>query len=255
MISKNNFLVISNYNNDASWLSEYADNYLVYEKIDDAAISSPKIDPKKVIQSPNIGYNLYDYFTFIIDHYYDLPDCVLFIKGNVVPRHASKRYFDSVVNNNFFTPIEDPSLLSGHWPASKYSERDGFREINNSWYLSHFQTKYFDNYNDFLRFVYKDAVIPKYVRFAPGANYIVPKTNILKLPKVAYENLRMFISYGQLTGESHILERALYTLWTSPFELNKEMLKSLDPDFVLPKMYIKRTTKDRIRQWLKKVIK
>ena len=42
-----------------------------------------------------------------------------------------------------------------------------------------------------------------------------------------YENLKFFISYTQLPGEAHIIERALYTLWTSNFEVNENMLKPI----------------------------
>ena len=37
-----------------------------------------------------------------------------------------------------------------------------------------FYKKYFKNYNDFLRFCFKDPILPKYVRFPPGGNFVVP---------------------------------------------------------------------------------
>ena len=231
---KNNFLVISNYNNEISWVSERSENYLIYDK-GETNIHPYTVDQKKIIKSPNIGYNLYDYFTFIIDHYDDLPDCTIFTKGNIFPRHITKEYFDRISNNNFFTPIEDYRMHKTKWPVSFFSADGGFCEINNSWYLNHHPIKYFSNYNDFLKFCFKDPVIPRYIRFAPGGNYIVPKENILKLPKMFYDNLRTFISYCPLPGEAHIVERSLYTLWTSNFEINEKMLHPLNVD-TLPKL-------------------
>ena len=218
---KSNFLVISNYNNDISWVPEYTDNFIIYNK---GNLLSPSIDPKKIIESPNIGYNFYDYFTYIIENYDNLPDCIIFAKGNTFPRHVSKEFFETIMNNDWFTPIEDLKVHDTVFPVSFVSPDGGFCEINNSWYIKKFKTKYFSNYNDFLRFVYKDPVIPLYTRCAPGGNYIIPKANILKLPKVVYENLRLFISHCTLAGETHFEERIAYTLWMSNFELNPKIL-------------------------------
>lgn len=238
---KSNFLVVSSYNNDVSWVPTYTENYLIYNK-GESPILPFTIDGNKVINSPNIGYNLYDYFTFIIDHYDVLPDCTIFTKGNVFPRHVTKIYFDRIVNNNFFTPIEEHTMHHAYWPVCFFAADGGFCEINNSWYLKEHPIKYFNEYNDFLKFCFKNPVIPRYNRFAPGGNYIVPKANLLKLPKVFYENLRKFITHCPLPGEAHVIERALHTLWTSNFELNEKMLHLLD-EASLPTIPIPETTK------------
>jgi hypothetical protein len=161
---------------------------------------------------------------------------VIFIKGNTFPRHVSKQYFDRIMNNEYFTPIEESSRHEEQWPVSFNLSDGGFCEVNNSWYLGldgYHPVKYFTNFNNFLKYCFKDPVIPRYVRFAPGANYIVPKANILKLPKQFYENLQTFVSHHQLAGEAHICERALHTLWTSNFELSEAMTRPLDKHFTL----------------------
>lgn len=254
---KNNFLVVSNYHNDVSWVPEYTDNYIIYKK-DGSSPTPYTINPNKVKVTPNIGYNVYDYFTFIIDNYDNLPDCTIFTKGNVFPRHVMKEYFDRIMNNSCFTPIEDYRMHRVYWPICFFSSDGGFCEINNSWYLHHFTTKYFNDYNEFLRFCFKEPVIPRYIRFAPGGNYIVPKENILKLPKVFYENLRTFVSHCSWPGEAHIIERALYTLWTSNFEINDEMRHKVDENFVsLPRPNIslrKRITR-RVKSFIYKLLR
>lgn len=227
----NNFLMVSNYNADISWILDYTDNYIIYDRSDtDEWIK--QFDQSKVIKSKNIGYNFYDYFTFIIDNYENLPDNIIFSKGNIFPRHIDEKYFNKIMNNVFFTPIEDWETYKTIFPISFLSVDGGFNEINNSWYLKHFKTKYFKNYNDFLRFIYKNPIIPRYIRFAPGGNYIVQKNQILKIPKVVYRNLRLFISHCQLPGEAHIIERFIYTLWVSNFELSPKILETLDESFV-----------------------
>ncbi|MCX6755652.1 MAG: DUF3431 domain-containing protein [Candidatus Nomurabacteria bacterium] len=251
---KDNFLVVSNYNNDIRWVPEYTDKYIIYDRSDQIEIPNT-ISKDKIIKSPNLGYNLYDYFTFIIDNYDNLPECTIFVKGNMFPRHITREYFDKIANNSYFTPIEDWKMHKTYWPICFISADGGFCEINNSWYMKHHPNKYFKNYNSFMSFLFKDSSIPKYTRFAPGGNYIVPKANILKYPKVFYENLRMIISYCPLPGEAHILERALHTLWTCSFELSNEIQKKLDENFSLPKKTLKDILKEKTPNQIKNLIK
>ncbi len=226
------FLVVSNYYNDLSWVPEYTDNYIVYDQ-SDVAIYPPKLHLDKIIKSPHLGHNIRDYCTYIIDHYENLPERVAFVTGNIFPRHVARDCFDKLVNNTFFTPFIDHRKHHTRWPISFISKDGLYNEINDSWYLHHHPTKYFHNYNDFLQFCFKKSELPKYVKFTPGANYIVPKENILKLPKIFYENLRVFVSHSPtvIPGESHIIERALYTLWSSNFEINENMLSPIGENF------------------------
>ena len=229
---KNNFLVISNYNNDLSWIPEYTNNYIIYDKRSDKLPIPSSIDPKKIIKADIYGYNSHTYFTYIIDNYDNLPDCIIFAKGWTFPRHIRKERFDAIMNNSWFTPIEDFETYNPIFPVSFISPDGGLCEINNSWYLKRWKTKYFTNFNDFLRFVYKNPVIPLYTRFSPGGDFIAPKENILKLPKVVYENLRLFMSHDREPGETHMIERAMFTLMMSNFELNPKILIPLDKNFV-----------------------
>jgi hypothetical protein len=250
-----NFLVVSNYNNDLRWVPEYSNNYVIYDHKSDKLAIPDTVDPAKVIKAPNLGYNSYNYFTFIIDNYDNLPDVTIFAKGWSFPRHVRKEYFDRVMNNECFTPLEDWKMHHPRFPVAFFAADGGYCEINNSWYLRHWKTKYFTNYNDFLRYMYKDPVIPRYVRFAPGGDYIVPKANILKLPKVAYQNMRLFMAHCQEPGETHLIERAVHTLWTSNFELNPTALKLIDETFALPKKDFKARLKEKMPTSVKNVLK
>lgn len=236
---KKNFLVISQYNRDLSWIPEYADNYLIYDRGTDHNYPAA-IDKKKVIISPNVGYNSYDYFRYIIDNYDDLPDVVIFAKAWTWPRHVTKEYFDRVINNEYFTPLTDYRMHKDKWPYGFFSPDGLLCELNTDIFLNHPDrlTKYVHGYNDFLRFVFKDPLIPRYRMFAPGGDYIVPKANILKLPKVVYENLKLFMSHDKHAGETHIIERAMIQLWCGNFELSDEILKPLNESFAgVPRGY------------------
>ena len=243
-----NFLCISNYFNDLDWLLEYNNPHVIYHKTWNGVFED--IKGLKVIQPLELeekyptfnikngsqnGYNIYDYLSFIIENYENLPDVTAFIKGNLIGRHISKVIFDKLIHNKYFTCIEDwkshdkkqRSLQNNY---AMFSCDGGWMEKNTDWYLNRpNQTiKFFNSYNQFLSFCFKDPVYPKYIRFPPGANFIVPKENILKYQKIFYQNLIKFVEYSRLPSEAHILERALYTIWNCNFEVSESMKQPLD---------------------------
>ena len=57
-----NFLVVSSFNNDLSWIKSRTDNYCIYER-GDQTLDSYDLKSGNCLTSPNIGYNLYDYLT------------------------------------------------------------------------------------------------------------------------------------------------------------------------------------------------
>ena len=256
-----NFLVVSNYNNDISWVAEYTTNYLIYDQSN--SVMPVSVDLSKVIRSEHLGHNIRDYCTFIIDHYETLPDVTIFATGNIFPRHVSEQRFNALMNNRYFTPIEERIRWTPLWPSVFTTSDGGYCERNTSWYVKRLPlsglaltqrtkravrlakdatlialgkkktwsvppqhpAKYFRTYDEMLRFCFTNPAIPRYVRFAPGANYVVPKANILKLPKTFYENLKLFVSHcpTAIPAESHMIERMFHTLWTAPFDVSENM--------------------------------
>jgi hypothetical protein len=238
-----NFLCISNYNNDLDWVAEYPNPHLIYDKTwaggvldnDSSEMLPPSFLEKKypdyniTYGDPN-GYNISDYMQFIIEHYDNLPDVVVFMKGNTIGRHVSQEYFDRIVNLDTFACIEDwtmhdmkqKALQTGY---AMLSPDGGWMEMNDSWYLNHpkHATKYFTQYNDFLKFCYVNPVLPSYTRFPPGGNFVVPKQYILKYDKVFYQNLRTFTRHARVSGEGQMIERALYTIWMCNWEVADTM--------------------------------
>ena len=173
--------MISNYNADIRWILDYTDNFIIYDRSDTDEWIKP-FDPKKVIKVRNIGWDIYDKFTYIIDHYDNLPNTIILAKGNLF-KYITREEFDEVCHQKSFTPL----LTKNHQtklPVAFYSEDGMYNEINNSWYLNVFPAKHFKTYNSFIwRYMKK---LPKYVKFAPGSNYLVTKQNILRYPKSFY---------------------------------------------------------------------
>jgi len=215
------FFCISFYEGDLSWVPAITDgNYHIYAK---NKISEPSIDSKKITIVENVGYNVYPYLKYIVDNYDTMPDVVVFCKNNVFPRHVSRVTFERLALREVFTAIEEPARWNVRYPYSMLSSDNGLLEINNSWYAKQNLRKYFYSFDDFYSFIFRDAPRPRYLRFAPGANYVVPKQNILLRSRNFYHNLMKFCEYHQFSGESHMIERALVAIWSSTAEESAAM--------------------------------
>lgn len=219
-----NFLCISNYNNDISWLKDYNNSYVIYDRSDNISHTNAF----HFFKSPNIGYNIYDNLRFIIENYDSLPFFTTFCKGNVFPRHISKEKFEKLKDKRYFTCLFDYTLhKEGNW--NFFTSDGNYCEINNSWYMQDGKPyKFFSNYNDLIKFCFINPVIPQFITFCPGGNYVVPKTRILKYTKEFYVNLKTFISHSSHAAESHLIERFLYTMWNCEFDVNPNMNKLIE---------------------------
>ena len=228
-----NFLMVSNYNADISWILDYTDNYIIYDRSDTDEWTKP-FDQSKVRRVKNIGWDIYDKLTYIIDNYENLPNSMIMTKGNIF-KYITKPEFDIICNNTYFTPIFTKHHKT-YMPDFFYGKDGMYNEINNSWYLNALPTKYFSNYNQFIKPF--GLEVPKYLKFAPGSNYIVTKENIQKHSKSFYEQLRRCIDYSALPGEAQIIERFLYILWTTDKKFRPEMIK-LVPRNIFYRIYKK----------------
>lgn len=214
MLSKS--LVISNYNNDLKWLypilknHEYLNLYL-YDKSE--FINSVYYDKFKVKKIPNFGYNILSYCTHIIENYDCLDDIVIFIKGNLIEReHTNFEIFDKALRSNTLF------LIERYHESTCLTVNDvGYVEPNNNWYAPYHPSKYASTYNDFLNLLFENPPHPQFIRFAPGANFVVPKWNILKYSKNFYEKIAKYVSHDKLSLESHFAERAFYSIWTCDY--------------------------------------
>jgi hypothetical protein len=207
------FFVVSNWNNDVSWVKEFTDEYVIFDKSDTLSA-----DEYNLIKLPNVGYNIYDILKYITDNYDNLPDLVAFLEGNPFD-HCKRETFDKIIYNETLTPIEDYSHYAEYF-AHKKDVDGGYMEINNSWYLDckpPYTHKYFSSFDMFMLNCFTDYERVQWVRFAPGAQYIVPKENILHYSKAFYQKIMSFVDYDRLPVEAHLIERALYLIFMSKY--------------------------------------
>lgn len=154
---------------------------------------------------PNVGSDIYDKFTFIIDNYDNLPDVAIYTKANLF-NYISREEFDKIKDNKTFTPL----LTQNHktYLPVCYYEDGMYYEINDYWYLGSHPAKHAKEIIEIFKMGER-----YYNAFAPGSNYIVPKENILKHPKEFYVKLRSFLEWDRYPGDAQLIERNLYYLW------------------------------------------
>jgi hypothetical protein len=214
--TSDNFFCISFYDGTDDLLKYTGGDHRVYFKGEKNRAAFEALGSGEKEHIPNIGYNIYAYLKFIIDEYDALPDVVVFCKNSIYPRHMRESEFARLCSRRVFTPLVDRTYWTQlAFPVSTICSDDGYLEINDSHYSRGRKGRYFSHFNDFYNFVFDGGARPGYLKFAPGANYVVPRENILLRSRVFYQNLLTLIAYEPLALECFFVERALEMIWTS----------------------------------------
>lgn len=266
-----NFFVIHNFNTIPVELLELCEDYVIYDCSTNQEIKDKlhamKLNVKDV---ENTGHNITSYFSFFDEYYDNLPEVICLLKGNMIGRHCSKEFLESVYDNKNFTFLYDEKQ---YWDRfSKFDAQQQKNEIgntflamenvyvekNDSWYVEseNHPKKYFNDVDDLLRFIYKNPMIPQYCMFSPGACFIVRKEQILKHSKEFYRNLNKLMNYGvapNFPSEAHQVERILPIIFTSLCEVNEWMNEEEAFDKKLPECsaYIQYKYDNRPRRFKK----
>ena len=208
------------------WMDEYTDNYIVYDK------AHRFNETNKIVHKENLGSNIHEIFEFIYSHYDDLPEIMIFCKGNVFPRHCSEDKFKKIINNTEFTPIQNYIRNTPKYSPNIYSYVDDNDlyyekpiEVNATVNRIH-KSKYIFSYSQLLDEIFEDSYVGEYICFAPGANYIITKNDALKFNKNFYKTMLGFISWTTIPGESYLFERAMITIYSSKFKIKAKYLNN-----------------------------
>jgi len=210
--------VISNFNDDPSALVKYSHSSTIFDQSDDpvaaARVTNLFPNAKRVL---NPGHSLANFFGFIAENYDNLPDLIALLKSNILDRHVTLEFFENRILTNTYTPLFfDPDFKPTAYVSSTLS--DGLiLEVNNSWYVDLRKRPLVSTYNQLLQIIYKDPIIPEWVAFAPGANYVVPRAQLLLAPRSVYESLAWLTSYAFFPPEAYLVERLMHTLFTAKY--------------------------------------
>ena len=205
--------ILSRFKEDPSWVKEYTDNYIIYNK-------GPNLDETfNTIKLPNIGGNQFDIAYFICKNYENLPDIMIFIQADPWD-HCNREKFNKLIGNVDFTSLESYEHLN-NTHAHIIDETGGYTEINNSWFIpahnrTHNLTCKYRSYNEFMNKFFKDYDYPPYIRFAPGSQYLVPKKNALRYSRRFWKAIAEELPKNYMT-EAHIVERSLYYILTGRY--------------------------------------
>lgn len=216
--------ILSNYNFTPNWLKDYTEDYFIYDRSENRDFLKD-FPQEKIRYVENKGSDIFDKFLWIIENYENLPQIVLLSKSNIF-KYITEAEFDEVKDNKTFTPlltqnhkevICDSGMPEPGKPFSFY--KDGmYHELNYPSYLKSHKTKdpiwcYLDTFYNFALVELLGIKDLKYIPFAPGSNYILPKENILKHSKDFYKELRSYLEWDKYPGEAMIIERGLFLLW------------------------------------------
>lgn len=177
-------IVIARYNESLKWTEKMNQEHLViYNKGNDF------ID--KAIVRPNIGREQESFLYHIIHHYDNLPDYICFVQGNPFD------HMQNITPDNFQSRIDQ--LLGGFGSVMQplfthpHHEKHGY-------YPGLCTKEYFS--------LFFQGPVPDHSIFAAGAQYIVPKANILHRSRQFYLNLHAMISQSELDlMEAHYHKR------------------------------------------------
>ena len=123
-MKKTRMLVVSNHaNHDLEWLKmTYAygyspENTLIYDRTPDSFQNKSKIGHLgKIIKSPNVGSNPYDIGRYIVDHYENLPDMMIHVKGNLLQKkYTTEEKFIYALKADWFVPIDGGTLCHSYF--------------------------------------------------------------------------------------------------------------------------------------------
>lgn len=214
MINPKCKIIMSRYKEDFSWIHEYTEDYLIYNKGD------PIEDDSHIINTENIGGNQRDIFKFIYENYDDLPELMAFVQADPFD-HCTKDIFDKLIMNEEFTCLE----YYGTEPANGLEGRDydgGFMELNSDWYIPAHNGTYgitckYQYFDDFMKSKFRNYHRVDWIRFAPGSQYLITKEQALFYSRNFWKDMMEELPRNNMT-EAHIIERSLWMIFLCKLE-------------------------------------
>lgn len=253
--------VVSNFNTIPNYYLEKYENLTVYDQSNDHSIlqNLQNLEDRRIrFEGESCGHNLLNYLDWIIENYDELPDLVVFTKGNMPGRHCDETWFERATSSNLYEFLWDDAHLKDREYVEYRLAPGRYLEINNSWYAKSAPHRYFVNFDDFCNFLFANYRSPRFLLFSPGACYQVERERITRNPKSFYQGLRKIVEYDFRPAECFMLERALHLIFDGTLDLRAHC-KSLDEFIVainhlqdrsMLKTLKKKTRKERLLEAL-----
>jgi len=191
---ENKLVVSSHYNEDMKWVKKINVPYIIYSKTD----SNYNFVEK------NKGQEVPCFLKYIIDHYNQLSERILFVHGHLNSNHQSKPIIE-IINNLNWNLADYFSINRRDWyqeiSENCHIDKDGYTWIVDNWYL-------FDKY----------LPLPEKLLFYSAAQFVVKKELILRYPIEFYTYLYDWIQNTEI--ETYITSRIFEYTWHYIFTKN-----------------------------------
>jgi hypothetical protein len=211
----------------------YFKTFSIYDQSDNSEFSRKIAESyPNSIPTINSGHSLSHYFAYIIENWNELPDYVVFLKSNVVPRHIDAHTFERCIDLarlksgyvSFFNDenFKDKTRIAYHIYPGLFLER------NNSWYVKRLEKQYFNDFNQLLNFLFINPKLPEFVPFTPGACFGVTSSQIHRIPLEVWKFLEEITTYRYFPSEAYLVERVLFILLHAPYEIQPYFISESD---------------------------
>lgn len=213
------FFIISRFNEDISWIKNYTNNYLIYNK------GKPIGGDYNVEVRENIGNNQGDMIYYIYKNYEKLPELMCFLQGNPFD-HCKKELLDKLIMNTSYTSIEhyrgDGSCGYPEDPLGYYETNCTILSVIKANDLSTNQVCKYKSYDEFMNSLFEDYIHEASIKFPPGSQMIVEREKVLQYPKNFWAYLNTIL-YKNVMSEAHIMERAMPAIMNAKYKPKKEL--------------------------------
>lgn len=195
-------IVVARYNEDVRWLSSYAQcdyHIKIYNK-GPTKVELEENESLNIYTLPNIGRETHTYLHYIITHYHNLPDRVVFTQGNPFD-HCNPQILVRVVYSGASAMSQNAVPVKHMTKNDKICNYNGHELINSGYTLGEVYDKIFQ------------IPFPEDYKIYFGAIFSVSCELIRKYPLSFYEKLLGFISVGQNPEFAHFMEWSWYNIF------------------------------------------
>lgn len=250
-------IVVARYNEDTEWLKPFSQHVYIQNKGDETTI--PSYLKPNVVNIPNIGLDQYCYLNYIVNHYDNLPNIVIFTQAGLKDHHdifepdflpgirkvinSVHRLSDVLTSEQIVQWMIEQVILHGYTLNAKvHVDINNIPLVHPSWRLD---TKQLHEHKANMAFgdwfeKYVGYRIPDSSNFMWFKNAIfgVSKAYIISRPKAFYESI-MSQLVAPRSELDHYIERSWYYILNlqrkmTPFkaidtiQMNIDILRTLD---------------------------
>lgn len=204
-------IVVARYNESVDWLLDEKDKCIIYNK-------GTLLHLQNEILLENVGRESDTYLRYIIDHYDNLPEVIVFTQARIEDHRGSDdvSYLLQLKNDAYSFGKSAPFI-------THYKSNDGLccwdpqwncpRKDNSDYFLhNHYLNHNRIPFSDWFK-LHVNPVYPEPIHIYRNGIFALRKEIVLKYPKERYVKLREHVTHHINPAEGHFFERAWYHIF------------------------------------------